>query len=568
MLRIAGNAVLNLLKLPLYPLWLALRWLGRPRERWLHVKLRPRVVEVDRPMELLARLMPRMRAAAPTSLSVLRTFAERVVRDPAIEGVVFEIPALATGWAAATSLREVMLALRAGGKQVVAYLPGGGANRELYVASAADKILAAPTATMAPLGVAASARYVKSLLDRVGVRVEVHRRAEYKTAAEAAVRETMSDAQREQIGALLDAVDRALVQALAQRPGMDEAKVRALFDRAMLTGQDAKDAGLVDGLCYEDGLAAALVPEGQPAPKLARAPRWLSYRMGRFFRPVLPRPYVAVVPLHGAIGAGAGVSHASSAATIRTVARDPRALGVVLHIDSPGGSALASDLIHREVELLAKKKPVVAAFGEVAASGGYYVAAPTAAIVAQPLSITGSIGVVSARPVLRDLLENVGVRTEVMRRAPHADLLANPRPLEDAEHEIMEREIDGFYRTFVGVVARGRGRAHDDIEPLARGRVWIGSDARERGLVDRLGGLDAAVDEVRRRLPIAEALRARVEPRVLWPRPGAEPPPPLSASTLAPMAIALLDPQLAELVTLIGSGEHALFYAMGLPRID
>ncbi len=559
-----------------------------PRERWVHVKLRSRLVEVDRPLHILARFVPGLAARRPTSLTGLRELTTKILGDANVEGVIWEIPSLHAGWGSAHAVRQLMTKLRDSGKHVVAWLPEGGGNRELFVASAAERILTSPHATIAPLGVAASSNYIKGLLDRFGVQVEVHRRAEFKTAAETAVADSMSDAQREQVGALLDTVDEALVAALASRPGLDEAKVRTLFDDAIISARAALQAGLIDGLCYEDGLPQALAGDGKK-PKVVRASHYYKFHRARFFRPIGPRPFIAIVPIHGAITSGAGgpaiggppASQDAVIAAIRAVGRDPRAMGVVLHIESPGGSALASDLIHREVELLREKKPVVACFGEVAASGGYYVAAPAHVIVAQPLAITGSIGVVSARLVLRDLLEGMGVHTEVIRRAPHADLMGNPRPMDADEHAILEREIDNFYRTFVSIVAKGRGRSEEEVEPLARGRVWSGRDAQSRGLVDKLGGLDVAIDEVRARITfLPAALRTMIEPRVMWPRDGDAPPIPLAmasafgaAGSLGAIASRLgvasqLEPAVTELLSLLQGPDRILFYATGLPRID
>lgn len=553
-----------------------------PKARWVHVKVRKQLVEVDRPLHVLARFVPGMNTRRPTSLTSLRELVDKIAADPKVEGVVWEIPSLHVGWSHCGALRQLFTKLRGSGKKVVAWLPEGAGNRELYVTSAADRVLTTPHSTISPMGLAASRNYVKGLLDRFGVQIEVHRRREFKTAVEPAVSEQMSDAQREQVGALLDTIDHALVAAIAERPAFagDTAKVRALFDDAMLSAGVAKEAGLVDALCYEDGLPQAIVGEGATAPTLVRAPRYFRYHASRFFRAIGPRPFVAIVPIHGSITSGGGgpaiggppATHEAVIGAIRAVARDPRAMGVILHIDSPGGSALASDLIHREVELLREKKPVVACFGEVAASGGYYVAAPAHAIVCQPLAITGSIGVVSARLVAKDLLEGMGVRTEVLRRAPHADLLGNPRPMDADEHAILEREIDSFYHAFLGVVAKGRSKTDAEVDALAGGRVWSGQDAKDRGLVDRLGGLDAAIDEVRSRMSwIPAPLRGIVETRVMWPRAEDAPPIPMAAAIAGQVAggiAARLDPSVTDLLQLVGSGERMLFYATGLPRID
>jgi protease-4 len=565
---------LNALSLLASPLWLLARVALRPRARWVHVRVQSRLVELERALPWFVSLVPALARSRPTSLAVLRELADFVVADPRIEGVLFELPPLSAGWASCQALREILLQLRGSGRKVVAYLPHGGGNRELYVASAADRVLASPHAQLAPLGLAASVTYFKGLLDAAGLAVEVHRRAEYKTAAEPATRDSMSDAQREQTEALLATYDRALREALAARPGVGPSGVDALFDEALIAADRAARDGILDGVCYEDELKARLTPEGKPVA-LVRAPRYFAWRRARLLRPLRREPFVAVIPVHGAIGMGeptsrSGRKFAATVASIRAARSDPRVLGVVLHVDSPGGSALASDLIHREVERLRERKPVVACFGDVAASGGYYVSAGADAIVAQPLTVTGSIGVVSARLVTEPLLERLGVRVETVRKAPHADMFRRAGKLDPAEDAIVDREIDAFYRAFVGVVARGRRRSEEQLEPLARGRVWSGSDASDRGLVDRLGGLDAALAIVRERLAGTRSPRAlaRLRPRLLSVRSLAVPPAePKGVDEVARLVLTRVDPALAELWELASGSERVLCYAHDLPRV-
>jgi protease-4 len=188
---------------------------------------------------------------------------------------------------------------------------------------------------------------------------------------------------------------------------------------------------------------------------------------------------------------------------------NPRIRGVILHVDSPGGAALASDRIHRELVRLAAEKPLVASMGSVAASGGYYIAVAAHEIVAQPTTITGSIGVVSARIVLEPFLRRLGIATEVLQRGAHARFLDPFLALDESGKQAVSREIDSIYDAFVKVVAHGRNRPVAEIEPLAQGRVWTGADAQRNGLVDRLGGFDAALDAVRDRIG-AGAKRLRV----------------------------------------------------------
>lgn len=590
-LRILLRSTINLLRLIGAPLWWIAHRLSRPKAPWIVVRLRPRLTELQGPLPWILRWFPGIARQLPTPIETLARLARSASADDRITGVVFEIPHLQAGWAACASLREIFATLRRGGKKVVAYLPQGGGNREIWVAAAADRVLLAPEAMLAALGLSIEARYLKPLLDKVGVHVEVEARGEYKTAAETAVRDSMSAAQREQLEAILGGMDRLLVSAIAARPGMNEERARDAFRRAFLRGSDAVEAGLADGVCYEDELPNFVTGDGEPA-RMVRAPRWLAWKEAKLLLPLRLEPFIAVVQVEGAIVGNAPSFGRGSAAVepvvaaLRAARRDRRILGVVLHVDSPGGSALASDLIHREVERLAEKKPVVAYFGNVAASGGYYVAAPAHAIVAQPVTITGSIGVVSAKLVARSLMEKIGVRVETLRTAPHADMLSPTRDLDSEEREILSRQAEGFYRAFVAIVARGRKKTPEEIDAIARGRVWIGADAKERGLVDRLGGFDDAVDEVRARLPIPEKYRALVHARPIHVRgreePPPEPPPPgapaavpaAAAGALAALGLPLAEalglalPELRDLVALTTGPDRVWYYAFGLPRID
>jgi protease-4 len=564
-LRIGVLVVLNLLKAPFWPLWALARWFGRPKSRWIHARLSESISEIDPPeprWSLLGRWIPALRERRPTSIRAVARLVDAMIVDPDREGLLLEVPSLSAGWARIDALRAELARLKRAGKKVAIYLPRGGGNRELFLASVADRVLATEGAPFFPVGIGASSRYLKGLLEKVGVSVEVYRRAAYKTAAETASEDEMSAPQREQVSALLDTFDAALVGALKERPGFDEAKVRALFARGGISGQAAIDLGVVDAFAFEDELPAKLGVE-----KLVDAGRYLRRHDARYFARLFRRAYIAIVPVHGAIGdaAGRGASRASLVPTLRRVARDKYARAVVLHIDSPGGSALASDLIHREVQLLAEKKPVVACFGDVAASGGYYVAAPASAIVASRLSITGSIGVISARLVLGTLLDKLGIKTEVIRRAPHADLLTNPRPADEDERALLDREVEAFYKTFVAIVAKGRKREEAEIEPLARGRVWSGHAALENGLVDREGTLTDALALAHEKIPGIDP-RTKLRAITITPHDGHEPP--LERTNALVALGAALDPDVAFLSRVLGGGERAMYYALGLPKID
>jgi len=476
------------------------------------------------------------------------------------------LPPLQAGWSVCVGLREQILRLRDEGKRTAVLLPRGGGHRELYVASAAEQIYVAPQATITLLGLSAQSHYVKPLLDRIGVEVEPFARKEYKTAVERMSRDSMSEYQREQVQALIDGHTTALLEALSQRIGTTPEQTRTLFEVGVFRGQDAIDARLADALAYEDELPSRLGLEQTKKKKkqIIEADRYLAFKEAKLFRPLRRQPYIAVIAIKGAISeSGAPMGRrASIVAALRHARRDRRALGVLLWVDSPGGSAEASDLIHREVVRVKEKKPVVAYFGEVAASGGYYVAAHADAIVAQPLGLTGSIGVVSARLMASQLLDRVGIRTEVLRTGPHADMFSPHRPLTDGERVLMNRELDAFYDSFVALVADGRGRPVEDIEPLARGRVWLAADAHRHGLIDELGGMDTALDRLRDSIDVPPRLRERLRPMVVASY-RLEPPPPAAQLGLEGSVFE----GVRDLALLLCEGPGVLYHVISIPRI-
>lgn len=483
------------------PWLLARRVFGRaPRGTYLKVEIDGAVAEAPVPQRWWSPSRTRV-----FSVHGLRTLVDEVAGDPRVAGLLVVLNGMRGGFATATSLRQAIARARAAGKRVVVHLPQGGGTKEAFVAVAADRVLLGPAASLAPVGVLASTRYVRGALDRTGVVPDVYARGRFKTAAERIERTSMSDAQREQVDALLDRVHAELTSAIVEGRHLDAAGARALVDGAPYMGDEAVAAGLADGVAYEDEVCARLAGDGGK-PAIRDAGAYLRARTALRPAALRGRSVVGVVQVHGAIAGGSALPFASVAADERVIAAirlaraNPRVRGVVLHVDSPGGSALASDRIHHELVQLAREKPLVACMGDVAASGGYYVAVAAHEIVAQPTTVTGSIGVIAARLVLEPLLGRLGVTTEVLARGAHARMLDPFLPLGDAERQALERELEHTYRTFVGVVATGRRRAPEEIEALAQGRVWVGADAHTHGLVDRLGGFEDAVDAVRARI--------------------------------------------------------------------
>lgn len=514
--------ILNLFRSLLFPFWLYRRWAwSRGDARWIRVEIKPRILPFRGGQSALERLTAPARDGS-TSLEGLRALADQVERDPRVRGVLFTLPPLEAGWTACQAVREIFLQLRAAGKQVVCYLSQGGGNRELYVALAADRVVMAPYASLGPLGFAMQPVYFRPLLDRLGVRVQALATGEYKSAAEPGMRDSMSDATREQLHALLAAKHAALIEALQAR-ALSESELDALFTRSLLLADEAEACRIIDGVAYEDELpellrahsaGASAAPKPLPAARYLRLkrPLWLALRRSA---------NIAVVPLHGMIsgesssGFGAGLRLSTFAPLMRELAKDPEVAAIVLHIDSPGGSALTSELMHREIKQLASKKPVVACFGEVAASGGYYIACACNKIVARELCTTGSIGVVMAKIDAQELVTQIGLRPQLLRTAASADMLSSIRGLSEHEEGLLRAHIAKLYQRFLSVAADGRGRTMEHIDSVARGRVWTGSAARDHGLVDAIGGMDHALSQARALLPaLSEAQRSSLRPRV------------------------------------------------------
>lgn len=566
-MRAAAVLISNLLRLLLSPLIVLRRWRSRRGSGWVRVQVQRQLSQLPRPVSPLRRVLQRRMPPPPTALSELRTLTDALARDPHARGLLLSIPHLAAGWASCEDLRGLLVALRGRGKRVVVHLREGGGQREMLVASGADEVLMSPGAQLQLLGVSAQAPYFGGLFEHLGVRAQVQAVGDFKTAGERFERRGMSEAQRAQVTELLQAAQTRLLRALGERP-LRDAAVDALFERGLWPAADAMEVGLVDGLVYEDGLPERLgLAKGQ-SPVAAGA--YLAVARARVWRPVLTQPYIAVVPIHGAISMGVsplrsgGTALEPTLARLRAVALDSRAVGVLLDVDSPGGSALASDLIHHEVERLAADKPVVARFGEVAASGGYYVAAAARRIVAQPLSVTGSIGVISGKLVAQAALERHGVRIETLRMAPHADMFGLARPWSEDERGLLEKELGAIYRGFLEVVARGRQRTVEEVEAWAGGRVWSGERAEALGLVDRLGDFEVAMEELRALLPgLSPRARAQLRARLAEPPPGPLRPP---EPAYAPEAGSVWT-QLSELQALLQTGEPALCFAADVPAL-
>jgi protease IV len=539
-MRFFISLIRNLLGLLLLPLRWLRRWRAAPSGAWLRL-------EIDGAITNVAPHFPFWdRRPRPLDLTALRRVIALSQADRRVQGWLVVLKSFHGGSATATAVRDRLLEIQRAGKRLAVYLPNGAGTREMYVASAAELVLVGPETNVAPLGFALEAEYFKDALDKLGVEPEVFARGRYKTAGEMLVSRAMSEPQREQIGALLDTAWEALIDALATGRSVERSRAEAWVDDGPWPARAAVEQGLANAVAYEDEIPRLLDPSRDKGAPIVAAAGYRRRREIRF-RPLFARPRIGVVNVHGPIVSKSAVSLMPAATeeavcgALNAARENGRVKGVVLHIDSRGGSAVASDRMLHEVQRLAAAKPVVACMQDAAASGGYMVAVGAHSIVAQPTTVTGSIGVIAARLVVRPLIERLGIAVEVVKRGARADMQSVARHLSDSERQALDRELDEVYQSFVDAVARGRRRSFEEIDALAGGRVWSGQHAYEHGLVDRLGGFDVALDELRAKIgPGSERLR-----------------PVLVTTRRAGGPVGLLPPILGRAASALGAGRFA-----------
>lgn len=555
----------------------------RRKARWLRVDLRGDVRFLPRRQNYTRFLMGFSPPAHEVELRGLGRAIDATLKLPAVEGVIVVIHPLGGGFAAMAELRDLIQKIAASGRRCVVFLPRGGGMKELFVASAGSELIVGRGGTLMLGGLSSSTRYFKGALDKLGVDIEVHRRAEYKSAAEPYSRESMSEEQREQTELLLGGINETIVTALMKARALERDAIEAILARPLLQAEEAVELGLADRVAYEDELEAIIDPESakkaeeqeaRPAkkkasPELRPLPLSIATKIvePRDFLPMRTGPMIALIRVEGAImdGSQSRASYDRLKRAIRWARASKPIRGVLLYIDSPGGSAQASELIHREIIRLREKKPVIAYFANVAASGGYFIGVGAQKIFASPLSITGSIGVIAAKPSLERAYEKLGVRVETVKTGPSADFFALHRPHRPEESEAFEAFIDAHYRQFVSIVAEGRGEEYGAIEPKARGRVYLGEAAHELRLIDGLGGLELAIDELKRAIGIPSELRVGlIEPRER----GLRAPLPEPPKIVKEIARALGSPALLDYLGLATGRDPVLYYEPSLASLS
>lgn len=444
----------------------------------------------------------------PTVRSVVETLRKAKV-DRRINGIVL-MPTGANGlWGKIQEIREAILDFRQSRKLVVAYLEYGG-EQEYYLASACDKVFLTPSSPLDLSGLAMYELFFRGTLDKIGTYPDMLHIGDYKTAANTFTERTYTAAHREMAESLTADLYEQLVRGIAEGRHKSAAEVRAILDRGPLLPEEAVRLGLVDDVAYEDQIDDKVSFGGARLKRLESD----QYRRVSGYSLGLERgPKIAVIYAEGTIATGQSSSDVGSsivgsqtmAEYIRKARADRSIKAIILRVDSPGGSAIASDVIWREVMISRASKPIVASMSDVAASGGYYIAMPAHVIVSQPGTLTGSIGVVMGKFAVGGTLDKLGVNLEATSRGKYAEIYSPVRPFTPEERVKMEEGMQATYDMFVEKVAQSRRTTPERIDTIAQGRVWTGHQAKQLGLVDELGGLQRA-------LAIAKE-RAKIDPK-------------------------------------------------------
>ncbi len=468
----------------------------------------------------------RLFGAQPQSLSSLLTQFRKAKSDQRISAVLLDIDMSEAGWAKSEEIRGAIADFRTSGKPVYAYMETG-LNKDYYIATACDKIFVPPPGELFTIGLAADVMFFRGSLDKLGIYPDIYQIGKYKSAADMFTQKEMTPAHREFINSLLNDLYGRYIEGIAKARSKTPEAMKALIDDAPYTAAQAKEAGLIDGTLYRDEVEKELKKrlgykdtDDLPIAKAGDYRKVTQESLG-----LNKGERVAVVYAAGDIvsgrssfgGSGEETIGSESLVKIINDARDDKSIrAIVLRIDSPGGSGLASDIIWRAIESAKEKKPVVVSMSDVAASGGYYIACNANKIVAEPSTITGSIGVLGGKPVVKGFYDWIGVTNEYVLRGQNAGMFRETEKFSDTERKKWEGFLGSTYDDFISKVGKGRGKEKTYIDSIGQGRVWTGSQGKERGLVDEYGGLDKAIEIAKQlaKIPADQSIQ-----RVILPKP-------------------------------------------------
>lgn len=452
---------------------------------------------------------------------------DKAAIDPRIKNVLIDLRGFSAGLGQIQDVREAVADFRKKShKQVWTYFESTG-NGGYYLASATDQIYAPPSAYLALTGLAAQVPFYRGVLDHFGIEPQLYHIGAYKSYSDTFMNKTMSEAQKVATNAILDSLYGQLIDGISRGRNIPVAAVEDIINKkSLLMGSQLEALKLVDGEWYEDQVTDALRKANGNKEK------WRHVSLRSYLKDNRVNPSsgatktIAIVVASGGIvsgegsgtsmGSGKNIGSATVTKWLEKAARDSSVKAVVFRVNSPGGSGLASDVIWREVELLKKKKPVVVSMSDVAGSGGYYISMGADAIVAQPGTITGSIGVVSGKFVFKGLLDRFEYNQEALTRGKNSTMMSAYSKFTPEQEKLINDQMHGFYDMFVNKAAQGRHTTYDKIDKIGQGRIWSGEDALKNGLVDKLGGIDTAIALAKERAGIKASEKVKIK---LYPAP-------------------------------------------------
>jgi protease-4 len=454
----------------------------------------PEAAPVDLPF-------PIGREQATPTVRDLWTSLRAAAKDPRVKAILLKPRGVGAGWAKLQEIRHEIVEFKKSAKPVYAYLEGPG-SREYYLASAADKIYLSPDDNLDVKGFLLEEMFFKNTLDKLGVQVDVDHIGKYKDAGDLFTKTNMSPETRDVLNQVLDQIYNDFCTTVGQSRRMTGDQIKALIDAGPFMGEQAKANGLIDELGYEDQVYGDL--NGKTGDRDLTKTSIKSY-----FRAVPGKgDRIAVLVGEGDIirgdpqesfGDTNEISSGGFARIVRQVKNDSSIKGVIVRVDSPGGDAVASDEILHELKMLSAAKPLAISMSDYAASGGYFMSMTGDPIISYPDTLTGSIGVLYVRPNLHGLFDKLGIGEDQVSRGKFANLDDTSQPLSDAGRQKLHQSIEATYKSFVGKVASARKKSYDQIDAIAQGHVWMGAQAKQNGLVDQLGGLNEAVEIVRKK---------------------------------------------------------------------
>jgi protease-4 len=437
--------------------------------------------------------------------------------DSRIAGILLKLGPLSCDWAKCAEIRDAVLDFRKSGKKIFAYIEEAPEfNKEYYLATACDRIILHPLGWLGITGIGGDIPFFKKALDKLGIEAQIEHVEEFKTAYNMFTESGFTEAHKKMMEAIIGDQFAQYVKTIAESRKKSEAEIRALIDEAFFQGEKALKAGLVDDLLFDDQVTSLFQKDGRKCRRVTLGeyaqidPTSVGLNRGRKIALIY-----GIGPIHSGESLYQSMGSDTIARWIRSAREDRSIAAVVFRVDSPGGSAVASDSIWREVMLCRKEKPFVVSMSDMAGSGGYWISMAAHKIIAQPQTLTGSIGVLSGKFNLEKLLDKLGITTEKIRYGKRSGLFSPFRGLTEEERQLLKKEILWIYDQFLTKVAEGRKIPKEDVDKIGKGRVWTGNQAKEINLVDEIGGLSTAIEAAKRLAGIAEDEDVRL---VVWPK--------------------------------------------------